>query len=370
MVLDAPGQIVSAFRRGTWPERPARRRRLHRNGRPAASAIWCAVMLAPDRVETCTAELLRADPGRRARSRLQDPPSHGPGAMEVETVRKLHGTTAPDWLASIGLLNDRLIAPHATNATEGDLELYAANGVSIVHCPLVSARGGSTLNSFSRCRERGINIAMGTDTDARRHDDEPAGRPDCLPHQRSRSGPRPLRRPIRRRDARRREGARPRRSRHGSHRARVPTSRCSDLMIAVMAPSIDPITTLVAGGSGKVTQAVFVDGRLSMRVGEVAGIDMTAARQRAQTAVRRPDRKISGAQLGPSADLRNLPAELSDRGQCQWLKPSKPVLEVRDLKVEFPGRHGAATALSDVSPGDPARRDPRASSASPAPASR
>jgi cytosine/adenosine deaminase-related metal-dependent hydrolase len=51
---------------------------------------------------------------------------------------------------------------------------------------------------------------------------------------------------------------------------------------AVMAPSIDPITTLVAGGSGKVTRAVFVDGRLSMRSGEVAGIDMKAARRLAQ----------------------------------------------------------------------------------------
>ena len=51
---------------------------------------------------------------------------------------------------------------------------------------------------------------------------------------------------------------------------------------AVMAPSVDPITTLVTGGSGKVTQAVFVDGRLSMRFGEVAGIDMKAARERAQ----------------------------------------------------------------------------------------
>ena len=51
---------------------------------------------------------------------------------------------------------------------------------------------------------------------------------------------------------------------------------------AIMAPSVDPITTLVAGGSGKVTRAVFVDGRLSMRDGAVAGLDMVAARARAQ----------------------------------------------------------------------------------------
>ena len=49
-----------------------------------------------------------------------------------------------------------------------------------------------------------------------------------------------------------------------------------------MAPSIDPITTLVTGGSGKVTRATFVDGRVSMLARKVAGIDMEKARAQAQ----------------------------------------------------------------------------------------
>lgn len=54
-----------------------------------------------------------------------------------------------------------------------------------------------------------------------------------------------------------------------------------------MTPAIDPITTLVAGGSGKVTRATFVDGLLSMRRidghPEVAGLpDLAAAQARAQ----------------------------------------------------------------------------------------
>ena len=51
---------------------------------------------------------------------------------------------------------------------------------------------------------------------------------------------------------------------------------------ALMTPAIDPITTLVNGGSGKVTKAVFVDGRLSMRDRQVAGLDLVAAQSRAQ----------------------------------------------------------------------------------------
>jgi cytosine/adenosine deaminase-related metal-dependent hydrolase len=71
-------------------------------------------------------------------------------------------------------------------------------------------------------------------------------------------------------------------------RADIAIFRLDDLY---MTPSIDPITTLVTGGSGKVTQAVFVDGRLSMLNGKLAGIDMVAARRQAQSQFDRLIRK-------------------------------------------------------------------------------
>ncbi|MBA4774231.1 MAG: amidohydrolase family protein [Rhizobiales bacterium] len=238
-------------------------------------------MLAPDRVETSTLGLIeRTDAAARelgCKFRLH----MAQGIMEVETVRKLHGSTAPVWLAKAGLLSERLIAPHATNATEEDLALYAENGVSIVHCPLVSSRGGSTLSSFSSCRKRGINIAMGTDTapadmlmnllvgliTCRIND----GVPDQI-------------RCADLFDAATLGGARALGRSDLGHLS--PGARADiavfDLDDIVMAPSIDPITTLVTGGSGKVTRAVFVDGRLSMRERQVAHIDMRRAREQAQ----------------------------------------------------------------------------------------
>ena len=51
---------------------------------------------------------------------------------------------------------------------------------------------------------------------------------------------------------------------------------------SMIAPRIDPIQTLVYGATGRVTRATIVDGRISMRDGEVAGIDLTAARGQAQ----------------------------------------------------------------------------------------
>ncbi|OWJ68175.1 amidohydrolase family protein [Inquilinus limosus] len=280
MVLDAPGRMVPVFdeARGLAGLRDAVDFIGRQSGRHGDLVRG---LLAPDRVETCTIDLLRRtdaaarDLGCKIRLHMAQ------GAMEVETVRTLHGTTAPAWLAAAGLLSDRLIAPHATNATAEDLSLYVEHGVSIVHCPLVSARGGSTLNSFSACRQRGLTIAMGTDTApadmlmnllvgliACRINDRAPDRVRCadLFDAATLGGARALGRDDLGRLA---PGA----------RADIAVFGLDD---PVMAPSIDPITTLVAGGSGKVTRAVFVDGRLSMRNGEVAGIDMAAARRRAQ----------------------------------------------------------------------------------------
>jgi len=238
-------------------------------------------LLVPDRVETCTIELLRRTDAAARELGCKIRLHMVQGSMEVDTVRGLHGSTAPVWLANAGLLSNRLIAPHATSATAEDLDLYAANGVSVVHCPLVSARSGNTLNSFSRCRQRGINIAMGTDTAPAdmllnllaglitcRINDGAPDRVRCadLFDAATLGGARALDREDLGRLA---SGA----------RADIAVFALDD---AIMAPSIDPITTLVAGGSGKVTRAVFVDGRLSMRHGEVAGIDIRVARHRAQ----------------------------------------------------------------------------------------
>lgn len=241
-------------------------------------------LLAPDRVETCTEALLRATD---AASRDLNCPIRlhmAQGQMEVETVRALHGTTAPDWLARLGLLSDRLIAPHATNVTDADLRHYADHGVSVVHCPLVSGRGGSILRSFARLRDMGITIAMGTDTapadmllnmlaglmTARIADGPDSVRSRDFWDAATLGGAAALKRPD---------------------LGRIAPGLPADLAVfalddAVMTPAIDPISTLVAGGSGKVCVATFVDGRLSMRrvnhAPQVAGIDIAAAQTRAQ----------------------------------------------------------------------------------------
>ncbi len=78
-----------------------------------------------------------------------------------------------EWLQDIGFLGPRVCLTHviyiaghsATGDPPGDdLKILADSGTSACHCPVVSARGGKRLESFSRYVEAGINMGLGTDT--------------------------------------------------------------------------------------------------------------------------------------------------------------------------------------------------------------
>ena len=238
-------------------------------------------MLAPDRVETCTLRLLQrtmtasADLGFPVRLHMAQ------GKMERQAVQELHGTTSPQWLARHGLLNERLIAPHAVEAVPEDLELYARYGVTIAHCPLVFARGGDMLRSFRRCRDLGIRIGMGTDTSP---PDMVLNMAVALMTGRMAEGGEKGLATSEVFDAATIAGAdalgRPDLGRlQPGARADIAIFDLSDPRFA---PTVDPVQSLIFGATGRVTRAVFVDGRLSMRDGMVAGIDVAAARLRAQ----------------------------------------------------------------------------------------
>jgi cytosine/adenosine deaminase-related metal-dependent hydrolase len=238
-------------------------------------------MFAPDRVETCTEALLRQTFAYAGDMDLPVRLHMAQGEMELQTVRRLHGVTAPEWLDRLGVLSSRLIAPHATVATDDDLARYAANGVTVAHCPLVSARHGSSLRSFSQVKAKGINIGMGTDT----------APPDMvlnmavgLMANRIAEGRGDAASAAEFYDAATLAGAD---ALKRSDLGRLsPGSKADiavfDMVDRMIAPRIDPIQTLVYGATGRVTRATIVDGRLSMRDGKVAGINLEAARKRAQ----------------------------------------------------------------------------------------
>jgi cytosine/adenosine deaminase-related metal-dependent hydrolase len=87
--------------------------------------------------------------------------------FEVEQVRKSTGAGPVEFLERIGFLGPDVILTHATYIAEEsdrDLDVLAAHGVSIAHCPVVMCHNGRALRSFSRYRRAGLNVGLGTDT--------------------------------------------------------------------------------------------------------------------------------------------------------------------------------------------------------------
>lgn len=84
---------------------------------------------------------------------------------EVEDCKRLHGGLTPvEYLDSLGLLNDRLLAAHTLWLTPHDIELLAAHGVHCVH----NINSNTKLSSgyrflYNEMRDAGINICIGTD---------------------------------------------------------------------------------------------------------------------------------------------------------------------------------------------------------------
>ncbi|MDR7417925.1 MAG: chlorohydrolase family protein [Armatimonadota bacterium] len=87
--------------------------------------------------------------------------------FEVEQVRKTTGTDPVEFLERIGFLGPDVILTHAmyiAEESDHDLDVLAAHGVSVAHCPVVMRGSGRVLRSFSRYRRAGVNVGLGTDT--------------------------------------------------------------------------------------------------------------------------------------------------------------------------------------------------------------
>lgn len=111
-------------------------------------------MLSPDRIETCTPELLRRS---AAVSRDLQVPIRNQccqSLFEYDTVLKLHGMSPLEWLNSLNFLANHAILPHVTvvSGTNGikreapDIQVIHDSGASISHCPLVMARHGMAMH--------------------------------------------------------------------------------------------------------------------------------------------------------------------------------------------------------------------------------
>ena len=246
-------------------------------------------MLAPDRIETCTPELLRRTAAASADLdcpvRLHCCQSH----YEFDLVAKLHAMTPVEWLSSLGFLSNRALLPHGVYVTgqseidrQGqDLGILASSEATVVHCPIAAVREGMVMESFARYRRMGINLGLGTDTYP----------PDFVENMRQ--GINLCRIVERSKEACSAADFYTAATLGGANAlrrddlGRLAAGAKADITIFDLSgfhlgQFIDPIQTMVLSGSGRDFRTVIINGRVVMKDREVPGVNVDIWTERAQ----------------------------------------------------------------------------------------
>jgi len=132
-----------------------------------------SAMMSPAQIDTCTEDLLIAAHDHAVEYELPFQIHAAQSVAEFHEIVRRHGCSPIQWLDRIGVLSDRTIVSHGIFAdhhpwlhwtTDDDLEVLAARGATVAHCPTVFMRRGIALQTFGRYLARGINVGIGTDT--------------------------------------------------------------------------------------------------------------------------------------------------------------------------------------------------------------
>lgn len=94
------------------------------------------------------------------------------GAFEYGYIMEKTGMSPIEYLNSLGFLGEKVGIPHCYMlkgtkwvAEKGDdLAILAQTNTTAVYCPVIIGRSGKYPDSFKKYRERGVNVAIGTDT--------------------------------------------------------------------------------------------------------------------------------------------------------------------------------------------------------------
>jgi 5-methylthioadenosine/S-adenosylhomocysteine deaminase len=89
---------------------------------------------------------------------------------EGQVIEARHGCSAPALLASLGVLEGRVLAAHAVWLSDDDLELLARHRVAVAHCPGSNGKLGAGVARLADLLARGVTVGLGTDGPASNDD--------------------------------------------------------------------------------------------------------------------------------------------------------------------------------------------------------
>lgn len=83
--------------------------------------------------------------------------------FEMKQFRDEYNMTPVEYLESIGLLSDRLLAVHCINTSESDIDLFKKHNVRVAHCPGSNSKGGRGIMPLKSMVEKGVVTSLGSD---------------------------------------------------------------------------------------------------------------------------------------------------------------------------------------------------------------
>ncbi|RJR41926.1 MAG: amidohydrolase [Deltaproteobacteria bacterium] len=121
------------------------------------------VAIQPHAVYTCSPELLQqcGELAARCDTRLIIHLSETP--REVADCEARYGATPVGHLHRLGLLNSRLVADHGVVLTNADMDLLAASGAGVAHCPESNMKLASGIAPVVDLLAKGVPVGLGTD---------------------------------------------------------------------------------------------------------------------------------------------------------------------------------------------------------------
>lgn len=82
---------------------------------------------------------------------------------EIAQGRAKYGTRPLERLASLGVLGPNLVAAHCVHLEPEEMEILAAFGCHVAHCPTSNLKLASGIAPVAKMLEKGVNIGIGTD---------------------------------------------------------------------------------------------------------------------------------------------------------------------------------------------------------------
>lgn len=113
---------------------------------------------------SCTKELLRASKQEADRLGLVFDIHLAECQAEVDVIRERHGTTPLRLAHELGLLDRRTILNHAVWIADDELEILAASGANVAHCPISNGKLASGVAPIRAFRAHGVPVGLGTDS--------------------------------------------------------------------------------------------------------------------------------------------------------------------------------------------------------------